>query len=197
MWPFKKKVVPEGRRDNRWTGGDVHLVLPPLPPEDVGTYGARFYLNQFQDYSGVETYLCIFEEPEWAKQYGSIKRIDLRVTNMAIQTNSGPVAIALWHLLNAGQSLCLYEHFFDPLSVPTMQWLKEIQEQSRLKLVMLENRSGETTGFWEFDNNFRMGDFATSLGVACKASKAGPFDDRVAEVKRSYTTEQLIAMNQV
>lgn len=194
MWPFKKKVVPDGRRDNRWTGGEVNLVLPPLPPKDVGIYGARFYLNQFQEHSGVETYLCIFEEPKWARQYGRIKRLDLVVSNMAIRTESGPIAISLWHLLDAGQSLCVYEHFFDPLSVPTLQWLKEIQEQSRLKLVMLDNRSGETCGFWEFDNNFKMGDFATSLAVAVLGNKAGPFDDRVAEVKREYTTEQLMGM---
>ena len=196
MWPFKKKSVPSGRRDNRWTGRDVHLVLPPLPPEDVGAYGARFYTNEFQKHSGTETCLCIFEEPEWARRYGNIKRIDLHVTNMVVRADSGLVAIALWNLLDAGESLCHYEHYLDPLSEPTLQSLRKMEQQSRLKLVMRDNQSGETTGFWEFDNNFQMSDFASSLAAACEGHEAGSFDDRVAEIKRDYTTEQLIAMTQ-
>jgi hypothetical protein len=194
MWPFKKERVTNGRRDNRWTGGDVHLVLPPLPPEDVGAYGARFYTNEFQKHSGTETCLCVFEEPEWARRYGDIRRIDLNVTNMAVRTSGGPVAIALWNLLDAGNSLCHYEHYLDPLSERTLQSLKSVENQSRLKLVMRDNQSGETTGFWEFDNNFQMCDFAASLAAACDDSQAKSFDSRVAEVKRDYTTEQLIAM---
>ena len=196
MWPFEKKSVPTGRRDNRWTGGDVNLVLPPLPAEDVGAYGARFYDNGFQKHSGVETWLCIFEEPEWAAQYGRIKRLDLYVTNMAVNTDSGPVAIALWNLLDAGTSLCHYEHFLDPLSGPTLKSLRTMEGQSRLKLVMRDNHSGETTGFWEFDNNFQMGDFASKLAEAFNGIEVGSFDDRVEDAKRKYTTEQLIAMGE-
>ena len=198
MWPFtKKKSVPSGKRNNRWTGGDVHLVLPPLPPEDVGATGARFYDFEFQKHSGIEACLCIFEEPEWALQYGGIKRIDLHVTNMVLRADSGLVAIALWHLLDAGESLCHYEHFLDPLSKPTLQSLRAMEQQSRLKLVMRDNLSGETTGFWEFDNNFQMAEFASLPATAYEGDEVGSFEDRVAEIRRDYTTEQLIAMSLV
>jgi hypothetical protein len=200
MWPFKKKPQHDNTHDNRldntWTGGDVHLVLPPLPPEDVGAYGARFYTTEFQKHSGTETCLCIFEEPQWARQYGSVKRIDLNVTNMAVQTDGGPVAIALWHLLNAGKSLCYYEHYLDPLSERTLQSLKEMGQQKRIKLVMRDNQSGETTGFWEFDNHFQMCDFASSLSAIKGGNAVDSFADRVAEIKARYSTEQLIAMTQ-
>jgi hypothetical protein len=196
VWPFKKKTVPSGRRDNRWTGGDVNLVLPPLPAEDVGVYGARFCASVFQKHSGIETWLCIFEEAKWAIQYGGIKRLDLYVTNMAVPTDSGPVAIALWNLLDAGSSLCHYEHFLDPLSQPTLQSLRTIEQQSRLKLVMRDNQSGETTGFWEFDNNFQMGDFASRLAEKFHGLEVGSFADRVEDAKRRYTTEQLIALSE-
>lgn len=36
-----------------------------------------------------------------------------------------------------------------------------------------------------------MGDFASSLAAAYEGNEAGSFDDRVAEIKRDYTTEQL------
>jgi hypothetical protein len=33
-----------------------------------------------------------------------------------------------------------------------------IENQSRLKMVIRDNRSGDTEGFWEFDNTFAMGE---------------------------------------
>ena len=193
MWPFKK-TVPSARRNNRWTGGNVNLVLPPLPPEDVGAYGARFYDTKFPTHSVEETCLCIFEAPHFSRRYGSINRIDLFVTTMALRTEGGIVAIALWHLLDAGSSLCYYEHFFDPYSDRTLQHLKKLEQQSKLKLVMRDNQSGQTTGFWEFENNFQMGDFASLLTSVSQECPTAPFDDRIAEIKRDYTTEKLISM---
>lgn len=69
-----------------------------------------------------------------------------------------------------------------------------MEQQTRLKLVMRDNQTGETTGFWEFDNNFQMGNFASSLANAFDGSDVGPFNERVAEIKHNYTTDQLIAM---
>lgn len=169
----------------------MHLVLPALPPEDIGAYGTRFYTTEFQKGRGLETCLCIFEEPEWALRYGSVKLLDLRVTCMAIRASGGPVAIAMWHLLESGNSLCSYEHYLDPLSDRTLESLRKLEEQSRLKVVMRDNQTGSTTGFWEFDNHFQMGDFASSLSELSAGQLTVPFDDRVNEIKKTYTAEQL------
>ena len=61
---------------------------------------------------------------------------------------------------------------------------------------MRDNQTGETTGFWEFDNNYQMGDFASSLSAIEGGNAVASFDDRVAEIKDRYSTEQLVAMTQ-
>ena len=56
---------------------------------------------------------------------------------------------------------------------------------------MRDNRTGETEGFREFDNNFCMGDFADQLSNVVAAGTAGAFRERVAHVQRTYALENL------
>lgn len=61
---------------------------------------------------------------------------------------------------------------------------------------MRDNQSGETEGFWEFDNTFAMGEFAERVAEACRGMHTGPFDHRVDLVKRQYGVEDLIKIGQ-
>jgi hypothetical protein len=150
---------PEPTRiDNRWTGGIVNLMLPPLAPEDVGARGVRFLDIEFQRGRGAELFLCIFEEAPWARQYGTAKELSAFATTLAVNTDAGPIAIILWRLALGLETLVHHEHYLDPLSKPTLRMLGWIENQSRLKMVMRDNRSGDTEGFWEFDNTFAMGE---------------------------------------
>ncbi len=196
MWPFRKKPSEPLSRspgDNRWTGGQVNLVLPPLEAADVGASGARFLEVQFQPDVGPEMFLCILEESEWARRYKLVRELDLYATTLAVQTEIGPVAMVIWRLARGQKTLVQYEHYLDPLNEPTRRLLRRIEAQPRLKLVMRDNRTGETTGFWEFDNNFTLGEFADRLAQAVVGMVAGPFSQRVAEVQRTYRVEDLIA----
>lgn len=196
MWPFNKQSPKSGRVDNRWTGGSVNLAFPPLAPEDVGANGARFLEVEFQKGRGTELFLCIFEQAPWARQYGSVKELTAFTTTLAVNTEAGPVAIILWRLARGSETLVHYEHYLDPLHEPTRRLLGRIENQSRLKIVMRDNQSGETEGFWEFDNTFAMGEFAERVAEACRGMHAGPFDHRVDLVKRQYGVEDLIKIGQ-
>lgn len=193
MWPFRKKTQGRDPRDNRWTGDTVDLVFPVLEPSDVGANGARFVEGEFQAGAGAELFLGILEDGQWARQYGRVKQLDLFATTLAIQTDAGPVAMVLWQLGHGGQTLVQYEHYLDPLHEPTRRLLRRIESQSRLKVVMRDNRTGETAGFWEFENIFAMGEFAEVMSKLVTGMDAGPFKQRVALVQRDYSLEDLIA----
>jgi hypothetical protein len=167
-------------------------VFPPLVPEDVGATGARFMDVEFQQGQGTELFLCIFEGAPWARQYGSVRDLTAFATPIVVNTDAGPIAIILWRLGQGPETLVHYEHYLDPLDEPTRQMLESIENQSRLKIVMLDNRSGETEGFWEFDNVFAMGQFAERLVEECRGMYAGPFEQRVDLVKRNYGVKDLI-----
>jgi hypothetical protein len=199
MWPFKGRtsvpVAPSKTRiDNRWTGGTVNLVGPSLEQRDIGTQGARFLEGEFQPGRGQEMYLCILEQGEWAQEYGKIRALDLFASTLAINTDLGPVGIVLWRLAQGSETKAVYEHYLDPLHEPTRRMLQRVETQSRLKVVMRDNRSGETTGFWEFDNNYSMGDFAATVAQAVAGMTAGPFDQRIQLVQRDYPIEQLMTL---
>jgi len=197
MWPFTRKTVVDAaksRIDNRWTGGTVNLVAPPLEPRDIGNQGARFVETEFQRGRGQEMYRCVLEQGEWAQQYGAIRELNLFASTLAINTDAGPVGIVLWRIAKGPETKAVYEHYLDPLHEPTRRMLQRIETQSRLKVVIRDNRSGETTGFWEFDNNFAMGEFAATIAQAVAGMTAGPFDHRIHLVQRDYPIEDLMAL---
>jgi hypothetical protein len=195
MWPFRPSTIKVSNK-NHWTGGTVNLAFPPLVPEDIGAHGARFLEAEFQRGRGTEIFLCIFEEAPWVQQYGSITELTTFTTTLAVNTETGPVAIILWRLGYGTETLVHYEHYLDPLHEPTQRLLARIENQSRLKIVMRNNRSGETDGFWEFDNTFAMAEFARRVHDACRGMRAGPFDQRVELVRRQYRVEDLIRISQ-
>ena len=128
MWPFRNKRPKAARVDNRWTGGTVNLAFPSLAPEDVGAFGARFLEVEFQKGRGEELFLCILENAPWAQKYGSVRDLTAFATTLAVNTNSGPVAIILWRLARGAETLVNYEHYLDPLSEPTRRLLGRIEK---------------------------------------------------------------------
>src|SRR5690349_9115855 len=149
---------PKSRIDNRWSDGDVHLVFPLLEQRSIGATGASFQEVAFKPGYEPELFLCILEESQWARQYGAVRELGLFASILAVNTDLGPVAMVIWRLANGDETLVHYEHHLCPLHEPTRRLLRRIETQSRLKLVMRDNISGETRGFWEFDNNFAMGE---------------------------------------
>lgn len=84
-----------------------------------------------------------------------------------------------------------YEHYLDPLG-KFRELMTEIEGQARLKVIMRDNQTGATTGFWEFENTFELGIFADTALESTRGMPAGPFDQRMAWVRAKYTAEELI-----
>ena len=93
-----------------------------------------------------------------------------------------------------GETVCTYEHYFDPLSDGTAVMLKKIASQDRLKLIMRNNRTGDVTGFWEFSNNFGLADVSSAFYGSQQCDDYATFDQRVEEAKTRYTTDELMVL---
>lgn len=180
--------------DNRWQGEFVHLVFPPLARQTVGRKGASFSWVEFQLDQGEECYLEIFEDPKWAAKYGAFDELTVNVSPMALRTEAGPVGLLMWHLLNHGTSLVNYEHFIDPTGDEIQKRMESLQAQTRFKVVLRDNRSGEVMGFWELDNVFSssLKEFVEECTQAFKGLACGSLEDRIAAALREYTPEDLL-----
>ena len=182
------------KKDNRWTGGPVHLVFPPLRPQEVGRYGAGFAWLDFKVGHGEEMFLEVFEEPEWAARYGAMEELTVHVTPMALHTDAGPVGLLMWHLLHQGSPLVNYEHFLEPTDTDIRQRIAAMADQTRFKVIVRDNQTGEITGVWELDNTFSSSllEFAEGCARAFEGKKRGSLDDRIALVMSNYTSEDLL-----
>jgi hypothetical protein len=182
------------RRDNRWTGGKVNLDLGVLSPEDRGRTGARFMDVVFEEGKPVETLLHILEESPYAQQYGCLNALDLFTTTLLVNTDFGPVAMIIWRLADRGATLVHYEHHLDPLSSGLSAMLDRVESQTRLKVVMRDNQTGETTGFWDFPNNFNMGEFREIIAQVAPKRPVSPMPKRISWLYAKYRFEDLIAL---
>jgi len=183
-------------KDNRWTGGPAQLVFPPLRPQEVGRNGAGFAWLDFNIGHGEEMFLEIFEEPEWAARYGALDELTVHVTPMALHSDAGPVGLLMWHLLHQGSSLVHYEHFLDPTGADIRQRITAMAEQTRFKVILRDNQTGEVTGFWELDNTFSSSllEFVDGCVRAFEGNERGSLDERIALVTNRYTSKDLLGL---
>lgn len=184
------------RKDNRWTGGPTHLVFPPLSPPEQGQYGASFAWTDFKVGHGEEVFLEVFEEPEWAARYGALKELTVEVTPLGVPTDAGPVSLLMWHFLHQGRSLIHYEHFLEPTGAEIRQRITALADQTRFKVILRDNQTGEVMGFWELDNTFSdsLLEFAEVCTQAFKGQVRGSLDERIALVLAHYTTKDLLRL---
>jgi hypothetical protein len=143
-----------------------------------------------------EVFLQILEESPFAQQYGQIKALDIFASTLLLNTDCGPVAMVIWRLADRGNTLVHYEHPFDPLSPGAPRMLEKIESQMQLKVVMRDNRTGETTGFWLFENVFGMGEFAEMVAQVRPRGAVAPFAQRASALRAEYRFEDLIALTQ-
>jgi hypothetical protein len=152
--------------------------------------------SAFQATDPPEVFLLILEEAPFAQQYGAVKALDLVASTLLLNTDCGPVAMVIWRIADHGKVLSHYEHLLDPLSPGLPAMLDKIDSQTRLKVVMLDNQTGETTGFWEFDNNLAMDEFREMIVMVKPARQPSAMPQRVSSLFREYRLEDLIALTE-
>lgn len=172
----------------------MNLVGLPLAPAEIGRCSAMFSAAVFDKRIGDEWFLCLLDDPEWALRYGTIREVTMFASTFAVITAAGPLPMVMWRFVRGSETFMHREHYIDAMHEPARAMLRKIEAQLRLKVVLRDNRSGETTGFWEFDNNFEMGEVAEKMAKACAGLRTGPFDERIALVQREYSIEALIAL---
>lgn len=200
MWPFSRKpdtarptkfTGAAPRLDNRWKGGNIHLVCPPLSPGEVGLESLQFGEAVFDPAVGNEVFLAMQDDPHTAAQEGAWKPLELFATCMMLDTSCGPIAVIVWKFSVHGQVLLAREHYLNASDARLHDKLRRAGRQSRLKLILRENRAGRTEGFWEFDNVYGLDAFNDALMTAAKAPGRS-FPVRVEAAQREYTLEELM-----
>lgn len=181
----------ERQSENRWTGGEVHLVFPPLPPYMRRQSGALFQRFAFSKEVGEEVALFLLDDPEFARQLGQLKPFHLAARCGMVHTSAGAIAFILWSVSSQEGHVVDYEHPLNPFNPETLQMLRAAGCQKSLKVVILDSFSGKSEGFLEFENNFRFDRFATGLATAIAGKPAADFAATQAALRAEFTLEEL------
>ncbi len=179
------------RRENRWKGGRVHLVLPPLPPHLQGQSGALFQSYVFSEEVGEGIALLLIDDPEFAKQLGALTPFHLNAKCGAVRTSAGMIAFILWSVSSRNGHVVDYEHTLDPFSAGTTEMLHSVARQRYLKVIVLDSVHSETEGFREFENNFGMDDLVSALTQLVSHEPPADFEETHAALRAEFSLEDL------
>ena len=176
---------------NRWTGGDVKLIVPPLPPSYHGQSGALFQTLVFSPQVGQEVALFLLDDPAFARELGQLKPFHLNAKTGAVRTSAGLIAFVIWTVSSDGRHIVDYEHPLNPFHADTIEMLSALGRQTHLKVVILDSIDSEVVGFYELDNNFRFDRLAAGLSKLIRQEPVADFSATQAALRREFSLEQL------
>lgn len=145
-------------RDNRWKHGKREFVLPPLPPEQLGTVGCNLVKLTVDPAIGEEVCVLFKDDPGYAEKIASVRPISMFAHTGAVNTPHGTVAFIVWQVAAGSPCECFFETFFNPATSGSL--FAEAAEQTHLKLIIVNNRTSEITAFVDYENVFALGDMA-------------------------------------
>jgi hypothetical protein len=76
--------------------------------------------------------LVVLDDPEFSRQLGRIKHLDLNATSGAVRTSAGTIGYIVWSLSSGRNHIVDYEHTLNPFSDKTLALISDVAEQSSL-----------------------------------------------------------------
>ena len=182
------------RKNNRWTLGARNFVLPDLPEDQKGRHGCRFHSTTFDPAVGEEVFVLFMEEPDFVDQYSQIAPFNLLAQSGLVRTPHGVVAFIVWQIAAGTPSEIMVEHFLNPQKIETLRLVSSVAKQTHLKLVIINNETGEVGGFIDFDNVFGFNELASAMAIAIGHEPEGDFGSAMQHVMNTMTVQDLLEL---
>ena len=145
-------------KNNQWRHGEHEFALPPLPTEQIGSVGCNLLKLTIQPAIGDEVCVLFKDDPGYAEQYASVRPINMFAHTGAVNTPHGAVAFIVWQIAAGSPSECFFETFFNPATSGPL--IAEAGSQTRLKLIIVNNRTSAVTAFVDYENVFGLEELA-------------------------------------
>lgn len=178
-------------RRNRWFGGRVKLIAPPLHPALVGQSCAVLRSVVFDPKVGQEVVLYLLDDPDFSRQLGRLKPFHLVARTGAVRTSAGLIAFILWTVSSRRGHVVDYEHPLNPFEMGTIRLLSAAGQQSHLKVVILDSHQDEVVGFFEFENTFSLDRLAAGVAEVIGHEPTADFAATQAALRMEFSLEDL------
>jgi len=183
-------------KNTRWTLGERHFVLPPLPKEMLGQQGCSLQRGTFDPAVGQEVYLSFREEPGYAEGYAEVQPLTLFATTGMMRTPHGPVAFIVWQIAVGSPHQIAVDHYVNPQNAASISLLAEAGSQTHFKLLILNNITSTVTAFVDFENTFELSEFAEAISQLTVDEPVGDFGAASQYVMDNMSVAELLELGQ-
>ena len=183
-------------KETRWRHGITRFVLPPLPAGLLGRQGCSLHCATFDSDIGEEVYALYLEEPGYAEQFERVTPFNLIVHTGMVGTPYGAVAFILWNIAAASPQGVMVEQYLNPQNIGALRLLASAANQSHLKLIVANNRTGTVTAMVDYENVFALDEFVSKITVAIGHEPEGDFGAAMQYVMDQFTIQDLIRATQ-
>jgi hypothetical protein len=183
------------RKENRWTRGNRHFVLPPLPDEFKGRHGCSLQTATFDRSIGEEVYALYLEKPGYADKFNRIAPFNMLARFGLVRTPYGVVAFIIWLIAAGSHQEVTVEHYLNPQNIDALRLVASAANQTHFKLIIVDNQSSEVRAFIDFENVFKFDQLASRMVTAIGHEPAGDFDAAMEYVMNTWTVQELSSCN--
>jgi hypothetical protein len=183
------------RKENRWTLGTRHFVLPGLPDDLKGRHGCRLHKATFDPSVGEEVFALYLEEPDFAHQYSQVSPFNLIVHFGLVKTPYGEVAFIIWLIAAGSSQEITIEQYLNPQNIEALRLIASAANQTHFKFVIMNNQDGEVGAFIDFENVFDFDKLASAMINAIGHEPEGDFGAAMQHVMNTMTIPELLVLS--
>jgi hypothetical protein len=181
------------KKENRWTLGTQHFVLPALPADMKGRHGCKLHRLTFDPSIGEEICAVYMEEPDFVDQFSEVHPFNLFAHTGLVRTPHGVVAFIVWQIAAHSPQEAFIEQYLNPNHIGTIRLVSSAANQSHFKLLVINNQTAEVAAFIDFENVFRFDRLATAMALAIGHEPDGDFAAASQHVMDTMTVQALLA----
>ena len=178
--------------NNKWRHGKVHFDLPPLPPMLIASSGIMPISVVLDSDVGQEIVLLVTEPRDKVKEYEGRDITRFMLKAGLVNTSFGPVCFLLFYFpdpLTGAQ--VTYENTINPKDRQQLAIYEQLSRQ-RYWHVIIADDLGEVINFFEFPNEYGLGETLQQVDNACENMQVTDFMSAKSEYESKYSIEQLL-----
>ena len=178
--------------NNKWRHGKVHFDLSPLPPILIASSGIMPISVVLDSDVGQEIVLLVTEPRDKVKEYEGRDITRFMLKAGLVNTSFGPVCFLLFYFpdpLTGAQ--VTYENTINPKDRQQLAIYEQLSRQ-RYWHVIIADDLGEVTNFFEFPNEYGLGETLQQVDNACENMQVTDFMSAKSEYESRYSIEQLL-----
>jgi hypothetical protein len=189
--PRKKSVV-----SNKWTHENVNFDLSELPPQVLQSDGIIPFPMVLDTDVGVESTLLLIDHNPFIYDLAKLQPFTLNLRSGLLNTSHGPVVFHLFIVpepIRSEEVFAVYEAYANPFEMQHTESWRGLSRQTHWHLILIDS-SGEQVGFYEFENNYRLGQTLDQVDSACEGMKQKDFLAAKREIMQRYSLDDLMEM---